>query len=248
MVAKWMAAPILPLAGQLDTAEETVTHIKRRIYAIELYAGVTEEIVEGRLSVKPAAQRRRCTCSSAASTWMRSTSPTITPAAWTSNPSTNSSAGCLKPANLDRLLPMPRCIVSMRVRRAAPGAVTTSVFSFFINIDLDQEDKRTFLYSRNGTHLSARDRHRLLGEPVSGSRHVRSSAADDGEGFFGSNVKEIIDRAEFEALEAADKERRTQTASSGCATSPHRHGIRKTARANGQQNPFRDSLFPRGQI
>ena len=206
MVAKWMAAPILPLAGQLDTAEETVTHIKRRIYAIELYAGVTEEIVEVAYG-QPAGTDEKVHLFQRRLYMDEECLADYHAGGMDFKSIDQFERWLLKPANLDRLLPMRRCIVSMRVRRRDKERQTTSVFSFFINIDLDREDKRTFLYIRNGSNIYRLETDIDFSESLFPDRATFDPQRPMMAKFFGSNVKEIIDRAEFEALEAADKER-----------------------------------------
>ncbi|KKK50284.1 hypothetical protein LCGC14_3126560, partial [marine sediment metagenome] len=58
-----------------------------------------------------------------------------------------------RPSNRDRLLPFPRCMIAMRVRRNEKARKAGSIAQAFINIRLAELDKLTFLYIRNGEQL-----------------------------------------------------------------------------------------------
>ncbi len=152
-MAQWMQMPLIPLKAQMGTLESTMEPIKERIFQVGLYAGLTEQaeqIAEG----VPAAyhdklhifQLRRymdeeCLLDyhaggldirgiQAFDTWLA------------------------KPENRDRILPLPRCMVAMRVRRIVKERDWEgSLRQLGINIELDQLDKLTFLFIRNGENL-----------------------------------------------------------------------------------------------
>ena len=58
-----------------------------------------------------------------------------------------------KPKNRDRLLPFPRCLLAMRVRRNQKHRECASISDAFVNIELSELDKTTFLFIRNGENL-----------------------------------------------------------------------------------------------
>jgi hypothetical protein len=205
-VARWMAAPMLPMQAQLDGAEKTVTHIKRRIYAIELYAGLTEEVVQiadgeptgpeekVRLFQRRLYMDEECLVDYRAGgmefkdigkfdEWL------------------------LEPANLNRILPTPRCIVSMRVRRKEKEREANSTLSAFINIFLARDDDSTFLYIRNGDNV-----YRLSTSIDFGRSLFPDRAAFDPQRpmmakMFASRVDGLVDRADYEERLAAEQER-----------------------------------------
>jgi hypothetical protein len=58
-----------------------------------------------------------------------------------------------KKENFERILPHPRCLVTFRVRRHVKERHARSITEYFVNIDLEKQDKYTFLYIRNGQQL-----------------------------------------------------------------------------------------------
>jgi hypothetical protein len=205
-IAQWMAAPILPLEAQLATAQETVTHIKRRIYAIELYAGVTEEIVQiaggepAPADEKVRLFQRRLYMDEECLADYRAGGMEF-------KDIKNFDRWLIEPRNLQRILPTPRCIVSMRVRRNEKDRETTSLLSAFINFYLAQDDKATFLYIRNGENVYRLGTDIDFGRSLFPDRATFDPQRPMMAKMFASRVDGLIERAAYEALVAADLER-----------------------------------------
>lgn len=152
-VAMWMSAEQLPLQAMCDGLEDSIEEIKDRIFNVSLYAGLMES-VEQCCDGEPAAfadrlhvmQRRLYMdeeCLLNYSTGGMEFKNISQFDAWIS-----------KPENRNRILPFPRCMVAMRVRRVSKDREWDGTrLSAFINIMLEQEDKLTFLYIRNGEQL-----------------------------------------------------------------------------------------------
>ncbi|MCL4526524.1 MAG: hypothetical protein M1492_08670 [Gammaproteobacteria bacterium] len=152
-MADWMQMPMIPLRTQMTNLESVMEPLKERVFQVGLYAGLTEQavqIAEG----QPAAyhdklhifQLRRymdeeCLLDynaggidikgiEAFDDWLA------------------------KPENRDRILPLPRCMVAMRVRRLVKERDWEgSLRQLGINIELERSDKLTFLFVRNGENL-----------------------------------------------------------------------------------------------
>lgn len=152
-MADWMQMPMIPLSTQMDNLESVMEPLKERVFQVGLYAGLTEQavqIAEG----TPAAyhdklhvfQLRRymdeeCLLDydaggidirgiQAFDDWLA------------------------KPENRDRILPLPRCMVAMRVRRLVKERDWEgSLRQLGVNIELAQLDRLTFLFVRNGENL-----------------------------------------------------------------------------------------------
>lgn len=211
MAATWMAAPILGMRGQLGDANETVDAIKKRIYAIELYAGVTEEI-EQIASGDPSPadekvhlfQRRLCMDEECLVDYHAGGMEFKSLGKF--------EAWLLKPSNLNRIMPRPRCIVSMIVRRRAKEREDLNSLSLFINVKLDQADRSTFLYMRNGDNV-----YRLETDIDFSSSLFPDRATFDPQRpmmaeMFGGSVRKIIMRDEYEAMVAAEESRKRKEA------------------------------------
>ena len=205
-VAAWMAAPILPLQAQLGTAEETVTHIKRRIYAIELYAGVTEEVVQiAEGEPAPASEKvrlfqRRLYMDEECLANYRAGGMEFKDIA-------NFDQWLLDPENRDRILPTPRCVVSMRVRRTEKERETTSILTAFINFYLAQDDESTFLYIRNGDNVYRLCTDIDFGKNLFPDRSSFDPARPMMAKMFAGRVDQLMDRAAYDQMVAEEKER-----------------------------------------
>lgn len=151
-VAKWMVAPTLPLKAQVRPMKESIDAIDDRIYTIELYAGLTE----GSAKVKdgdPAntfeplhvLQRKlymdeECLLDyDAGGMEFKDIS--------------EFDKWLLRPHNLERILPFERCCVAFQIRRGEKERYGTTLLSAFINIQLAQMDRWTYLYIRNGEQV-----------------------------------------------------------------------------------------------
>lgn len=151
-MANWMTAKIIPLKAQAEGMRGTISTIEDRIFSVELYAGLTEQvaqIAEGEpaaLGTKVHLLQRRCYMDEeclaeyqaggmdfegigAFDCWLR------------------------EKANRDRLLPFERCIVAFRVRRDAKERELVDLSDFIRFIEMAEADKRTFLYIRNGEQI-----------------------------------------------------------------------------------------------
>ncbi|WP_456717864.1 MULTISPECIES: hypothetical protein [unclassified Bradyrhizobium] len=206
-LAKWMAASILPLEAQLDTAEETVTHIQRRIYAIELYAGVTEE-VEQVANGDPAPASEKVRLFQRKLYMDEECLADYRAGGMEFKDIRKFDRWLLKPDNLRRMLPTPRCIVAMQVRRNEKERETASILSAFVNIDLARDDNATFLYIRNGGNVYRLSTEIDFGDSLFPDRESFDPQPPMMAKMFAHRVDKLVDRAEFEAMVAEDEERK----------------------------------------
>lgn len=152
-LAGWMCAPTLPTQAQIGPMKKDIKQIEDRIYTIELYAGLTEEAVKVRdgdpaRTIEPlrVMQRRlymdeECLLDYDAG-GIDINSVTVFDE-WLS-----------RPHNADRLLPFPRCMVAFRVRRYDKEREDGgNMMSCFINSQIREADKTTYLYVRNGDQI-----------------------------------------------------------------------------------------------
>ncbi len=155
-LAVWMKAELMPSLAEVGKMKESIGLINDRIFTVELYAGLVEEI-EQIADGKPA--------------------PNDTPISLFQRRHymdeeclINYKAGGMhfghirdfdkwlcKPENRRRILPEERCIVAFRVRRTnrqydwdETGASIHDFISFLFESDADKE---TFLYIRNGQQI-----------------------------------------------------------------------------------------------
>jgi len=157
-LATWMTAKLIPMKAQSRHLDENIEKIESRIFSVELYAGLSEQ-VETIRSGEPAAmaepvhlmQRRAYMdeeCLAQYETGGMDFQGIAQFDAWLARPS-----------NLDRILPHPKCVIAFRVRRH--GKTRDYVEDEYVNIfeyvnivlKMEEADKYTFLYIRNGDQL-----------------------------------------------------------------------------------------------
>jgi hypothetical protein len=148
-LATAMCAEALPLRGYIKALDDRLGLVKDRIFHVELYAGLTEE-VERITDGAPAGydelvrvmQRRA---------YMDEESLIDYHAGGMNFRSVNAfDRRIAKKACRDRLLPFPRCVLAMRVRRDSKDY---GPLHPFITLGWDQADRWTYLYLRNGEQL-----------------------------------------------------------------------------------------------
>jgi hypothetical protein len=109
-MAAWLRAPVLPLKAKTSRMQGMMARIDARVFNVELYAGLTEEIVEI-ASGAPADTHAKVHLSSAGAPWTRRLSCTTSRAGWTSatsGPSTPASPTATPPSSTSR---SARCTV-----------------------------------------------------------------------------------------------------------------------------------------
>ncbi len=151
-MAVWMTAPTIPLKAQADGLTSIVEKIQDRIFSVELYAGLTEQVVQIQDGAPASVtekvhllQRRHYMdeeCLAQYETGGMAFPDIQAFDAW-----------LLRPSNLQRLLPFSRCVVAFRVRRFDKDREIVNLIDFFRATGETTADKCTFLYIRNGEQV-----------------------------------------------------------------------------------------------
>lgn len=152
-LAKWMLATTLPTRALMGPMKNGVKLIEDRIYTIELYAGLTEEavkIADGdpaktheplRVMQRRLYMDEECLLDYDAGGIELRTIHSFDE--WIA-----------RPHNRDRLLPFPRTLVAFRVRRETKEREDGgNMMTCFINAQIKEADKKTFIYVRNGEQV-----------------------------------------------------------------------------------------------
>jgi hypothetical protein len=151
-LASWMSAQLLPLKAQTGDLEELTESIDNRIFSVELYAGLIEEMIQAKngkpadLGEKIRLLQRRCYMDEECLAQYQTGGMDI-------KSLKDFDRWLAKPANLNRLLPFPRCIVAFQVRRHDKERVGNSLSDYIRIFYQAEADKATFLYIRNGEQL-----------------------------------------------------------------------------------------------
>lgn len=151
-LAKWMKARLIPMRAQAAALKPAIKHVEDRIFSVQLYAGLTEEIAQiadgepAPLTEKIHLFQRRAymdeECLAAYETGGMEFKDLRAFDRWIA-----------KPKNRDRLLPLPRCILSFQVRRHRKERHGNTVADYIRFAQLEKMDKYTYLYMRNGEQL-----------------------------------------------------------------------------------------------
>ena len=152
-LARWMKAPVMETLAQMRDQKEIVADIDDRIFSVSLYAGLTEETVQvaegepATLGDKLHVMQRMAYMDEECLANYRTGGMDIEGIgafdAWLS-----------EPENRDRILPFPRTLVAMRIRRNRKARDWQgSINTLRINLELEKADMMTFLYIRNGDQL-----------------------------------------------------------------------------------------------
>lgn len=152
-LANWMGASALPLEAAVNHMKGSIEHIEDRVFSISLYAGLTEQVKQCS-GGEPAAitdklhvmQRRLYMDEECLLNYRHGGMDFQTIEQF--------DEWLCEPINRDRILPFPRCLVAMRVRRENREYEDDgTLLSKFINIQLNEMNKHTFLYIRNGEQV-----------------------------------------------------------------------------------------------
>lgn len=152
LLSKWLSAEIVPLESKLSDMKLIKGSIADRIFNVSLYAGLIESVVTIKKG-KPAPiheklnlmQRKlfmdeECLCNYQSGGMEFEDIDSFDK--WVA-----------QKENMERMLPFPRCIVALQVRRDDKRRWTSTLLESFIKINLQKLDKHTFLYIRNGQQV-----------------------------------------------------------------------------------------------
>jgi hypothetical protein len=152
-LATWMTAPTMPMRALMEPLKDKIEEIDGRIFNVTLYAGLTEDVAmcadgdPAPMGEKLRIMQRRlymdeeCLLNYEAGGMEFNNIGEYDE--WLS-----------RPENRDRILPFPRCIVAMRVRRNDKERENFGNIKLaFENIEKQNADKFTFLYIRNGDRV-----------------------------------------------------------------------------------------------
>lgn len=150
MMATWMKAEVIPLEAKAGMLEEVVGKINDRIFHVEIYAGLTEEVVRVR-DGEPAGikeklrvmQRRHYMDEECLARYRHGGMDFKDISAFDEWLAENE--------NFNRILPFERCMVAFKVRRNTkkrPRRLET-----YLKLWYERYDTMTYMYVRNGEQL-----------------------------------------------------------------------------------------------
>lgn len=205
-LARWMSAETLPLQAEAHGLKSTLKEIDNRIFNVSLYAGLTEKVVQC-CDGEPAAfmeklhvmQRRLYMDEECLLNYKRGGmefSDISEFDQWLS-----------LSENRDRILPFPRCMVAMQVRRKVKDREADNILSVFININLKALDKVTFLYIRNGDRVYRLNCDLDFSELIFPDKAMFDPSEPAMVRMFADRVEKMITLREFNALVVEQSEK-----------------------------------------
>lgn len=209
-MVSWMSAGALSLQAQANELGSVVGEIKQRLFTVSLYAGLTEDVVKVRDGAPAASgelvrvMQQRLYMDEECLMHYRTGGMEFKHIdefdAWLS-----------EPEHLNTVLPFPRCVVAMRVRRTSKDRdFSGSLADAFVIMGLEAADKRTFLYIRNGERLYRLSTDLDFDELIFPSRDEFDPTEPLMFSTFGSRIEKVITRSEYEARMSAERERQAR--------------------------------------
>lgn len=202
LMGQWMGAKLIPLQAVAKGLKPIIKKVEARIFNVELYAGLVEEVVEVAAG-KPAERdepiclfQRRCymdeECLARYETGGMEFEDIADFDEWIA-----------KKENRDRLLPASRCVVAFKVRRIAKKREFTT-WREFVNFAFSgggDADKLTFLYMRNGERLYRLSTGIEFGEKLfpDRDRHVLMQSSK-GQIYALDHGEKLITQADYEQM------------------------------------------------
>lgn len=152
-LARWTAAEMIPLEAEAEQLQGVLGTIKGRLANVQLYAGLTEQVVQvrggepGSLDDVVHLMQRMCYMDEECVAGYRAGG-----ISWESVADFDRWAA--EPENFVRLFPFPKCLVAFRVRRnAKERSWDGTISNALVNLKLKEADRATFLCVRNGDRL-----------------------------------------------------------------------------------------------
>lgn len=206
-LADWMSAECLPMKAHVDGLKGSISTIEDRIFNISLYAGLIESIdqcAEGEpasMSDKLHIMQRKLYMDEECILDYRAGGMEFRNIRqfdeWLS-----------KPKNRDRIMPFPRCIVAMQVRRNAKERDWLgSLIKLMDDMAAAASDRSTFLYIRNGERIYRLTTDLDFGEMIFPDQDLLNLSEQMMVKRFGRTVDQMMTAREFEVLKKEHDER-----------------------------------------
>lgn len=207
-MAAWMKAKLIPMKAEAENLKERTGSIEDRIFTVELYAGLCEELTKIRDGA-PAGndekihllQRRHYMDEECLVDYKAGGMEFKNIEAF--------DRWLMKKTNRERILPFPKCAVAFRVRREDKEREAVSFGDFIHFAGLREADKRTFLYLRNGNQFYRLDTAIDFGEEL--FPDLENSHLLGGQAYLKHDFRpELATEAEYRDYQARLEERREE--------------------------------------
>jgi hypothetical protein len=207
-LAGWMVAPSLPIQATIGPMKDSIEAVEDRIYTIELYAGLTEEAVQV-CEGDPAPMGEKLRVMQRRLYMDEECLANYTAGGMDIKDIHEFDDWISRAENRDRLLPFPRTLVAFRVRRTDKEREDGGKFyNVFVNVQLKEADKKTFLYVRNGDQVWRVDADFEFDEMIIPDQKTFDPSEPMMVKMFGDRVDKLMSRREYDFIVAQEKERK----------------------------------------
>jgi len=205
----WMTAEALPLEAMSGNLQSHIKKVENRIFNVSLYAGLTEQCIQIQ-DGNPAHITEKLRVFQTVLFMDEECLINYHEGGMEFKDIGAFDQWLCKPENLKRILPFERTLVAMRVRRHEKERENNSIDQIFVNIELRQLDKLTFMYMRNGEQVFRMNCDLNFGEQLFPLKAIYDSSEPLRFRRFVSDIKKIITESTYQSLveEAKEKERK----------------------------------------
>lgn len=226
----WLKASMLPLRARLISEREVIETIDDRLFSLTLYAGLAEHAVQCS-DGEPAPYDEPLHVFQRRAYMDEECLLNYEAGGMTFKGIGAFDAWIARPENRDRILPFPRTLVAMRVRRIGQerDVVGGSLLDGFITMHEMFADKFTYLYLRNGDQVWRISCEIDFGEMIFPDTKIYRPDEEMMFYTFSGSVKKIVPKALYEQALAAYTERQ--------------RNYRKWDKANPGANSWMDNPF-----
>jgi len=207
-MVRWMQASALPMKALAGSMTDSIGEITSRIFTVGLYAGLSEQIVRCKdgapapTDEKLRVMQRRLYMDEECLMHYRHGGMEF-------KDITEFDSWLSEPTHLRQILPFPRCMVAMRVRRGTKEREWDgTIGGAFMLFKLQEADKLTFLYIRNGDQLHRLSTDLEFDETIFPNREDFDPTEPLMFKMFAGRVQEIISRADYEQRLAEHEEKK----------------------------------------
>lgn len=210
-LAVWLSASLIPLKAQAGALEPAIERIEERIFSVELYAGLVEEVVEIK-GGEPAALQDKIHLFQRKAFMDEECLAQYETGGMEFKNIRAFDKWLARRDNFERLLPFPRTVLALQVRRKEKEREWENLKQLIRIFEEKNLDKLTFLYLRNGEQLFRLSTEVEWGEqlfPDTERSAIFASGGSRGKlwaKMSGSRVETIVTDDEFQAIVQKEKE------------------------------------------
>lgn len=217
----WMTAEALPMEALAGDMKSCLSVIEGRIFNVSLYAGLTESIIQIQDGT-PANIDEKLHIMQTVLFMDEECLLNYQTGGMEFNDLDAFDKWLCKPENLNRILPFNRTLVAMRVRRHQKTRETFTISDAFVNFQLGQLDKKTFMFMRNGEQVFRMTCDLDFGEQLFPGKEVYNQTEPLRFSRFSTRIDKIITESEYQGR-LAEHEERTRKHEEWVAQHPGEH-------------------------